>query len=291
MPIDKKAYMNEVSGLMLEGWTMLSITCPTSGCENCTLLSDEKKHRMTCANCKTNFVTEAGASEMNEQESAGHTISGESNGSGGGGASAAGSRGGGGSGRGTGWGGAGKTGSSSSDNHKGRGTGGGLSFNLGGGSSGGGGNGSEEGKGFAATVGGVGDAAAPGATSAAAAASATEQMDDFYDGLAGEGFARSPEAKAEARRVDAASAKMGELMLAGWAMLAESCPNPACPSMPLMRKRGQEKGVCILCSPDFVAGGPGANGGAGWKKWKRGCCCCSCYSSSSGCSCCTKAPR
>eukprot|EP00613_Pedinella_sp_CCMP2098_P067127 CAMPEP_0171989848 /NCGR_PEP_ID=MMETSP0993-20121228/276622_1 /TAXON_ID=483369 /ORGANISM="non described non described, Strain CCMP2098" /LENGTH=554 /DNA_ID=CAMNT_0012642845 /DNA_START=72 /DNA_END=1736 /DNA_ORIENTATION=- len=106
----------------------------------------------------------------------------------------------------------------------------------------------------------------PGTTGLAEAAGETNDsvlVDDFYDGLAGDGFERSPEARAEAKRADAASAKMGELMLAGWAMLAESCPNKGCPSMPLMRKRGAAQGLCVLCDPTFTKSESAGDKGSG----------------------------
>lgn len=57
------------------------------------------------------------------------------------------------------------------------------------------------------------------------------------------------DAVSDKARIDKATAKMGELMLQGWTMLAESCSNPACPGIPLMRKRGSTKSVCLLCNP------------------------------------------
>jgi uncharacterized Zn finger protein (UPF0148 family) len=41
-------------------------------------------------------------------------------------------------------------------------------------------------------------------------------------------------------------------------MLAESCPQPGCPGIPLMRKKGTTVGLCVLCNADAVNGGVGA---------------------------------
>jgi hypothetical protein len=41
--MDQKAFMSEVSDLMLEGWSMLSSTCPNRGCANCVLLGNKAK--------------------------------------------------------------------------------------------------------------------------------------------------------------------------------------------------------------------------------------------------------
>jgi uncharacterized Zn finger protein (UPF0148 family) len=63
-------------------------------------------------------------------------------------------------------------------------------------------------------------------------------------------FEDSAEAESDSKKkMDAATAKMGEMMLQGWAMLAENCPNPDCPGIPLMRKRGSKESVCLLCDP------------------------------------------
>lgn len=59
----------------------------------------------------------------------------------------------------------------------------------------------------------------------------------------------SPQEQERLARVDAATAKMGELMLKGWAMLAESCANAGCPGIPLMRKKGSASSVCVFCDP------------------------------------------
>ena len=54
------------------------------------------------------------------------------------------------------------------------------------------------------------------------------------------------------RRREEVSAKMGEKMLAGWTMLAQTCTNPACAGTPLMqsRSRGPEPQtvLCVSCS-------------------------------------------
>ena len=49
---------------------------------------------------------------------------------------------------------------------------------------------------------------------------------------------------------DKISMKLGELMLVGWTLLAEICPDPACNSNPLMRLRdGPMK--CVSCEREF----------------------------------------
>ena len=51
------------------------------------------------------------------------------------------------------------------------------------------------------------------------------------------------------RRREDVSAKMGEKMLAGWTMLALTCPRPDCAGTPLMRARGPEPRtvLCVSC--------------------------------------------
>jgi uncharacterized Zn finger protein (UPF0148 family) len=46
------------------------------------------------------------------------------------------------------------------------------------------------------------------------------------------------------------SAELGTRMLAGWAMLAESCPEPGCRGTPLMRKKGGPM-VCVCCDKSY----------------------------------------
>ena len=45
---------------------------------------------------------------------------------------------------------------------------------------------------------------------------------------------------------------MGELLLAGWAMLAEACPKSECAGTPLMRQKGAEVALCVRCDQKFT---------------------------------------
>ena len=138
--MDKKAFMAECSELMLEGWAMLSRTCPNDGCHACVLLGNRSKGEIQCVNCKSFFITEEDAARYQLELPA--------------------------------------------------------------------------------------DPEAP-------------KADDASD----------------RDRVDAASARIGELMLQGWSMLADTCPAPGCPGVPLLRKRGTTgKGACVLCEPGVFDG-------------------------------------
>lgn len=142
--MDKKAYLDAVSALMLEGWAMLPNTCPQVGCENCALLGHKATNEIQCVNCKAFFIREADAGKF------------------------------------------------SSD----------------------------------------GDLGA---------------CKDGPEGSNGGSSGNSVTA-----RVEAATARMGELMLQGWGMMAESCEAEGCPGIPLMRRRGATEGTCVLCDPDLT---------------------------------------
>ena len=62
--MDKKAYLNAMSGLMLEGWTMMNRTCPQPGCSSCALLQDRSGAVIQCVGCNTRFVLEENAGAM-----------------------------------------------------------------------------------------------------------------------------------------------------------------------------------------------------------------------------------
>ena len=49
---------------------------------------------------------------------------------------------------------------------------------------------------------------------------------------------------------DLASAKMGELMLAGWTLLGVTCPTATCGGMPLMSLQGGPM-KCVLCEKNY----------------------------------------
>lgn len=49
-----------------------------------------------------------------------------------------------------------------------------------------------------------------------------------------------------------ASKLLGEKLLQGWTMLAESCPNPACGGVPLMRERGSNRMHCVACNAVYI---------------------------------------
>lgn len=40
--LDDKEFLEKVSSLMLDGWKMLGITCPSPSCKNCALLRDKE---------------------------------------------------------------------------------------------------------------------------------------------------------------------------------------------------------------------------------------------------------
>ncbi|KAF9362024.1 hypothetical protein BGX26_006541 [Mortierella sp. AD094] len=50
---------------------------------------------------------------------------------------------------------------------------------------------------------------------------------------------------------EVASQLMGQKMLQGWAMLQESCPNPGCNGVPLMRSR-EKKDYCVVCEKYYL---------------------------------------
>ena len=62
--MDKKAYLNAMSGLMLEGWTMMNRTCPQPGCSSFALLQDRSGAVIQCVGCNTRFVLEENAGAM-----------------------------------------------------------------------------------------------------------------------------------------------------------------------------------------------------------------------------------
>ncbi|KAL0949739.1 hypothetical protein HGRIS_009780 [Hohenbuehelia grisea] len=75
-------------------------------------------------------------------------------------------------------------------------------------------------------------------------------------------FMPPPESEASIRRrqqSDRASTEIGKLLLKGWAMLAEECPNPECFGVPLVRPPNQVKGTkdqkmeCVVCRGIYVA--------------------------------------
>jgi len=41
---------------------------------------------------------------------------------------------------------------------------------------------------------------------------------------------------------------MGQLLLQGWAMMAESCPDCF---VPIMKNRKQNEEVCVICGTDY----------------------------------------
>ena len=61
---------------------------------------------------------------------------------------------------------------------------------------------------------------------------------------------------------DRATKRMGELMLQGWGMMAQSCQEPGCPGIPLMRMKGTAVGVCVNCNPNLEDPAAGAANGA-----------------------------
>lgn len=73
------------------------------------------------------------------------------------------------------------------------------------------------------------------------------------------------------RRREEVSAKMGDKMLAGWTMLARTCPRPECQGTPLMQARGPEPRtvLCVSCDstgPDTdtdLGNGTGKGNGKG----------------------------
>ena len=54
-------------------------------------------------------------------------------------------------------------------------------------------------------------------------------------------------------RQDAATSLMSDLLLRGWAMLAETCEEPGCPGIPLLRKRGTQIPICVYCNPNLAS--------------------------------------
>ena len=50
---------------------------------------------------------------------------------------------------------------------------------------------------------------------------------------------------------EVASAKMGELMLAGWTLLGAMCPNTSCGGMPLMSLQGGPM-KCVVCEREYT---------------------------------------
>ncbi|KAI9208849.1 uncharacterized protein BJ171DRAFT_487495 [Polychytrium aggregatum] len=59
------------------------------------------------------------------------------------------------------------------------------------------------------------------------------------------------EAEERRRQSSAATSAMGELLLKGWAMLGEVCPNPKCYGIPLMRNKEKQK-YCVGCKRFLV---------------------------------------
>jgi len=55
--------------------------------------------------------------------------------------------------------------------------------------------------------------------------------------------------------VNQASAKLGQYLLQGWTMLADTCPNPACYGTPMMRK-GLQTPLCVVCSEQVPSNQP-----------------------------------
>jgi len=53
------------------------------------------------------------------------------------------------------------------------------------------------------------------------------------------------------KKRDASSSKLGEYMLNGWALMAESCPQPDCSMIPLVCKKGSPY-YCVSCGGNFT---------------------------------------
>jgi hypothetical protein len=51
----------------------------------------------------------------------------------------------------------------------------------------------------------------------------------------------------------ATSALLGAKLLAGWAMLASACPDPACRGTPLVQRKGKPPKLCVCCSAEYDA--------------------------------------
>ena len=56
--------------------------------------------------------------------------------------------------------------------------------------------------------------------------------------------------EATRKKRDEVSAKLGEYMLKGWALLGDSCPLQGCEGTPLVSKRGGPL-LCVSCNKEF----------------------------------------
>jgi uncharacterized Zn finger protein (UPF0148 family) len=54
------------------------------------------------------------------------------------------------------------------------------------------------------------------------------------------------------KKKDSVSAKLGDRMLSGWALLGSVCPKASCSGTPLMRKGATRPMVCVSCDKEFV---------------------------------------
>ncbi|KAI8918190.1 hypothetical protein DFJ77DRAFT_454701 [Powellomyces hirtus] len=85
-------------------------------------------------------------------------------------------------------------------------------------------------------------------TSEPTGAVTTPEEDAELEAVLNEEVTPSRNEAAERRREkgNQASKLLGQKMLAGWTMLEDTCPNPTCIGVPLMRSR-QKQTICVMC--------------------------------------------